>query len=226
MSQSTIGVLDNDSFALEKIVSILPQICPMLKVVWSTTSSQEAIRRCLDTLWRPDILLIDVELDDTTAMEVCLQIRERIKHMPILAISSYSPRKYAAALARVGAQGILVKGDIPQMREAFCCILTGKTFSPITDIIFPSPSEGYENLQQQQITPAVLEALTPLQLEILQLVAQGCSTERIAQLKFMAPATVRSHTRAIRNKLHARTLSHAVAIWMSQTSADVHKRAV
>ncbi|WP_190973659.1 response regulator [Bifidobacterium callitrichos] len=102
------GVLDNDVLALERMAAILPKLLPGLTVSWSTTSAQEAVRRCLDPQWRPMLLIADVELDGTTGMDVCRQIRYGADHPFVLAVSSFSPRTYAAeavAGRRAGACG-------------------------------------------------------------------------------------------------------------------------
>ncbi|OZG53993.1 response regulator transcription factor [Pseudoscardovia suis] len=215
MIQSTVAVLDNDSFALEKIVSLIPRLCPTLRVCWSTNSAQEAVQRCIDDSWRPDVLLLDVELDDGTAMDVCQRIRSQVREMPMLAISSYSPKKYAALLARSGAQGIVVKGDLPQMREGLLKVAAGGTYSPVHDVHFLSLGASYESLMSQETkSEPPAEELTPLQTEIIREIADGYSNEEIARAQFIDVSTVRSHTRNIRLRLHAHSLSHAVAIWL------------
>ena len=216
MTQSTVAVLDNDSFALEKITSLVPELCPQLNVCWSTRSAQEAIRRSIDELWRPDVLLLDVELDNTNAMEVCRQIRSQVSTMPMLAITSYSPKKYASALALAGAQGLVIKGDIRQMKEGFLAVLAGDTYCPVPGVKFLLPEESYESCQAHSPEDScAINKLTPLQTEIINEVAEGRSTEEIARDQYIDVATVRSHTRNIRRKLHARSLCHAVAIWLT-----------
>lgn len=216
MTQSTVAVLDNDPFALEKIVSLVPKLCPELKACWSTMSAQEAVRRCIDDFWRPDVLLLDVELDDANAMEVCQRIRSQVRAMPMLAITSYSPKKYASALALAGAQGVVVKGDLRQMKDGLVAVLGGGTYCSVPDVEFSTPAEYYENcraLSSEDIDTA--KELTLLQTEIIKAVAKGRSTEEIAHDQYIDTATVRSHTRNIRRKLHARSLCHAVAIWLA-----------
>ncbi|KFF30624.1 response regulator transcription factor [Bifidobacterium bombi] len=214
MSQTVeVGVLDNDHMSLERIVSVLPKLLPGLIVLWSTTSADEAIRKVLDPQWRPALLITDVELDGTTAMHVCRTIRKDDDSIPVLAMSSFSPKKYAAQLAQSGAQGFMVKGNMNQMAAALRSIAMGRTFSPLPDVSFPSPSRAYQQEQKQHETDTI-DHLSDTEIQVLQYTAEGYSTDEIAKSLNISTATVRSHTRNIREKLGAKTLSHAVAIWL------------
>ncbi|MCH3974615.1 MAG: response regulator transcription factor [Bifidobacterium tibiigranuli] len=213
MNQSTeIGVLDNDVMSLDRIAAVLPKLLPGLIVAWSTTSADEAVRRCLDPQWRPALLVTDVELDGTTAMEVARRIRREDGMLPILAMSSYSPREYAHQLSEAGAQGLMVKGDMAQMATALRRVLMGESFSPVANVAFPTPSDAHRQAQACKHSDA--PDLSEIETQVLKQTSEGFSTEEIAASLSISPATVRSHTRNIREKLGAKTLSHAVAIWL------------
>ena len=56
------------------------------------------------------------------------------------------------------------------------------------------------------------ERLTPRQLEVLQLIAAGCTTSEIAGDLSLSPETVRWHVKSILRKLHAKTRAEAAAV--------------
>ncbi|WEV65444.1 response regulator transcription factor [Bifidobacterium sp. ESL0764] len=209
------GILDNDRLSLDRITSVLPKLLPGLVVAWSTTSADEAVRRCLDEQWRPDLFITDVELDGTTGMEVCRRIRRGRCAVPILAMSSFSPRKYARQLSQAGAQGFMVKGNMQQMVAALNNVAAGDTFSPETDISFPSPEDACQAAEATPEQNDIFDSLSDLEQQILQQTSEGFTNEEIAESLNTAPATIRSHTRTIRKKLGAKTLSHAVALWLT-----------
>ncbi|MBT1175581.1 response regulator transcription factor [Bifidobacterium sp. LC6] len=225
---TAVAVLDNDSMALERLCAVLPKLLPGLSIIWSTTSAPESLRRCLDDGWRPDLLIADVELDGTTAMAVCRQIRLAGAKPSVLATSSYNPKTYAQQLAEAGAQGLMVKGNMAQMAVALRAVAGGTTFSPIPDVAFLTASEAYQHMhlhEQDFSLPSAnavahnvgnenISALSALEQRILSAVSEGYSNEEIADSLSISTATVRSHTRHIREKLGAKTLSHAVAIWL------------
>ncbi|KAB7789279.1 response regulator transcription factor [Bifidobacterium cebidarum] len=220
-----VAVLDNDTMALERVVSVLPKLMPGVSVDWSTCSAPEAVRRCADEGWRPRMLITDVELDHTTGMKICREIRETGPQPLLLAMTSYNPKTYAVQLAESGAQGLMVKGNMTQMAVALRQVLSGKTFSPVPGVRFLSAAESYDRLRtasgpSDSTGNDVTSSLSALEQRILSSVAEGYSNEEIAEMLSISAATVRSHTRHIREKLGARTLSHAVAIWLTAQTAN------
>ncbi|KAA8815329.1 LuxR family transcriptional regulator [Bifidobacterium callitrichos] len=78
-----------------------------------------------------------------------------------------------------------------------------------------SASDAHARLSEEQPRQTGGGRLSIVEQRILQLTSEGYSTEEIAgQLGIASTATIRSHTRNIREKLGARTLSHAVALWL------------
>ncbi|WEV73386.1 response regulator transcription factor [Bifidobacterium sp. ESL0798] len=213
------GILDNDQLSLDRITSVLPKLLPGLVVAWSTTSADEAIRRCLDEQWQPQLFITDVELDGTNGMEVCRRIRRSHCVVPILAMSSFSPKKYAKQLSEAGAQGFMVKGNMRQMAAALTNVSAGGTFSPEPDISFLRPEDACRTVADSSGKNDIFDSLSDLEIQILQQTSEGFTNEEIAESLNVTPATIRSHTRTIRHKLGAKTLSHAVALWMMHNIA-------
>ena len=56
------------------------------------------------------------------------------------------------------------------------------------------------------------DGLTRKEVQILELLAQGCSNDAMAQKLFISESTVRTHLRSINTKLHASNRTHALAI--------------
>jgi DNA-binding NarL/FixJ family response regulator len=218
-----VAVLDNDHMSLERVASVLPGLLPGLAVLWSTTSADEAIRKVLGHQRRQTLFITDVELDGTTAMHVCRTIRQDDDSIPILTMSSFSPKKYAVQLAQAGAQGFMVKGNMNQMAAALRSMAMGRTFSPLPDVSFPSPSQAHQQKHERHEADRI-DDLSDIEIQILQYTAEGYSTDEIAKSFNISTATVGSHTRNIRGKLGERTLSHAVALWLMR-DADVNQGA-
>jgi DNA-binding CsgD family transcriptional regulator len=60
--------------------------------------------------------------------------------------------------------------------------------------------------------PSSPRKVTPRELEVLALIAEGYSTREIAQMLWITVETVRTHVRRLLGRLEARTRAHAVAI--------------
>jgi DNA-binding CsgD family transcriptional regulator len=74
--------------------------------------------------------------------------------------------------------------------------------------------------------PSSARKITPRELEVLALIADGHSTKEIAQTLWITDETVRTHVRRLLSRLGARTRAHAVAIayrdglWARNGEAD------
>lgn len=58
----SIGVLDNDSLALNAIAVMTSRLSPRFHIIWSTTSPAMALQRCMTHGARPDVLVVDMAL--------------------------------------------------------------------------------------------------------------------------------------------------------------------
>jgi DNA-binding CsgD family transcriptional regulator len=65
---------------------------------------------------------------------------------------------------------------------------------------------------QEARAPSSTRKVTPRELEVLALIAEGHSTREIARMLWITDETVRTHVRRLLSRLGARTRAHAVAI--------------
>lgn len=91
-----IGVLDNDSCALEYIVAMLKQ--PMgsessIADIWAYTKPAQAVQECRFGQ-HTDILIIDMALNGLTGAQVAAEIRKISPDTGIIGITSYTPEVY------------------------------------------------------------------------------------------------------------------------------------
>lgn len=63
----SIGVLDNDSLALNAIAVMTSRLSPRFHIIWSTTSPAMALQRCMTHGARPDVLVVDMAWEASPA---------------------------------------------------------------------------------------------------------------------------------------------------------------
>ena len=100
-----IGVLDNDSCALEYIVAMLKQSTGSesnIADVWAYTKPAQAVQECRFGQ-HTDILIVDMALNGLTGAQVAAEIRRISPDTGIIGITSYTPEVYEQALADAGA---------------------------------------------------------------------------------------------------------------------------
>jgi DNA-binding NarL/FixJ family response regulator len=148
---------------------------------------------------KPDVCVVDVRLPPTFTDEgihAALKARERSPGLPVLILSQYVERTYAAELLADGAGGVgyLLKdrvGDVADFVAAVRNVAGGGT------VLDP---EVVAQILARRRT-AALDELTPREREVLQLMAEGRSNHAIAETLVVTPGAVEKHISSIFGKL-------------------------
>lgn len=164
-----------------------------------------------------DVVITDVRMPPThtsDGLKAALQLRETYPGLPILVLSQYITTAYARELFASGAAGLgyLLKdrvGDIEEFASALETVVSGGTIID-PDVVQHllgggTSSAGLTPSEADKPTAGhsggALAALSPRELEILRLMAQGCSNAEIEAALFISPATVAKHVGNIFDKL-------------------------
>jgi DNA-binding NarL/FixJ family response regulator len=141
----------------------------------------------------PDLVILEIALDGTSGYEVCRVLREEFgDDLPIVFISGNRTESYdRVAGLLVGADDYLVKPYASDELLARVRRLASRA---------------------QAREAVTTSRLTPRELEVLQLMADGASPADIAARLFISPKTVRTHIDHILGKLDVNSRAQAVAI--------------
>lgn len=231
-----VAAVDNDRMALLAFKGILPQLMPGAHWLWGAETADDAIRKALTPDTRPNVLLVDMSLGSATGVSVCHRIRQRDARIALLAITAFSVDTYAWRVAEAGAQGIVSKADMPQLMQALRTVAAGGTFIPAElaarsfdgqtatlsgaapnsqPPVFRTPEEAHRLLVSDEDRQSDQPKLGAKEAETMQLLSQGLSYDQIAEQWGVASSTVRTHAHRAVDKLGARSLAHAVAIWLT-----------
>ena len=150
---------------------------------------------------KPDIAVVDVRLPPTfrdEGLRAALRARERAPDLAVLVLSQYVEPTYAAELLADGrgGTGYLLKervSDVGDFVDALRRVAGGGTaLDPevVAQLVAPGRRPG-----------GPLEELTPRELEVLDLMAEGRSNQGIADALVVTPGAVEKHIAAIFGKL-------------------------
>jgi DNA-binding NarL/FixJ family response regulator len=148
---------------------------------------------------KPDVCVVDVRLPPTfrdEGLRAALAAREQQQGLPVLILSQYVERTYAAELLAdgVGGVGYLLKdrvGDVDEFVAAVRRVATGGT---VLD-----PEVVAQILARRRST--ALDDLTPREREVLALMAEGRSNQAIAEAMVVTEGAVEKHVSSIFGKL-------------------------
>jgi DNA-binding NarL/FixJ family response regulator len=197
-------VLIEDDRETREGLALLIGGSPGFVIAGRYASGGEAISRMAGD--RPDVLLTDLGLPGMSGLEVVTQARESLPDVPILVLTIHGEdQKVFDALCR-GACGYLLKDVAPaRLLEAIREIHAGG--APMSPEIARRVV-----LMFQKFAPPQTEScrLSPRELEVLQLLAEGYSYRGCADRLALSLDTVRFYVRRIYDRLHVHSKSQAV----------------
>ena len=181
------------------------------EVVGSTPSADEAIRLAGEL--RPDVVLMDINLSGGCGVEATREITTRNPTTRVVMLTVSTDRNDVLRTLRAGADGYLTKDGTPEgLARALRGLIRGE--APISRQLATYLVDEVRRGDRRRELAAMVpdrEHLTPRQLEILNLLAQGSTTAGIASELFLSVETVRWHVKAILRKLGVRSRAEAVA---------------
>jgi two-component system NarL family response regulator len=184
-------------------------------VVAAVATAEGAVTAALELV--PDVCLLDINMPGGGIIAAARITRELPDTAVIMLTASRDDEDLFAAL-RAGASGYLLKDMDPgRLCPAMHGVLAGEAVLPRELVLkaveqFRSAPRRLFPLPNRP-KPA---QLTEREAEVLELMAQGLSTEEIAARMFVAAVTVRTHIRAILKKLRVADRQSAVGVFLQE----------
>ncbi len=173
-----------------------------IEVVGDAANGREAIASAEKFL--PDVVLMDMVMPGLNGLEATRQIRKRCPKTRVLILTGYMEDEQILGALRAGASGYVVKrSDTEELLLGIRAVQRGNTY-------FSSAISNGDAINQylwqakKDDGKAGYDLLTSREREVLQLIAEGHSNQKIAQELFISVKTVEAHKAHIISKLHAR----------------------
>jgi DNA-binding NarL/FixJ family response regulator/peptidoglycan hydrolase-like protein with peptidoglycan-binding domain len=197
-------VASHDDFARRTIPQALHRAGGLV-VVAAARGAREALE--LTRYHRPAVLILDTALPPTGCLAVIREVVTRVPETQILTLADDDDATALAAL-RIGAAGHLGKGLDGQAVARVVlqaahgeAVVPRRLAMPLLGLLREVPDAGWRPLRSR---------LTTREWQIVELLAGGASTERIAAHLVLSPATVYSHVKSVLRKLGVNSRHDAV----------------
>lgn len=175
-------------------------------VVGEAADGAEAVR--LATELKPDVVLMDVTMPDVDGVEATRRLQASNPEIKVVMLTMHADESVIRDALRAGAVGYLVKDcSVDEIAAAITMAAS--------DDASMSPELAIKMLAEvRRIDPVPAEEsdqiVTRREVEVLQLIADGCSTPEVAEQLFISQKTVKNHLASIYHKLDARDRTQAV----------------
>lgn len=202
----TVIVVDDQAMVRQGFSALLAAQ-PEISVLGDAADGVEAVELCARV--RPDVVLMDVRMPRKDGLWAAERILAAGGDTKVLMLTTFDIDDYVYAALRIGASGFLLK-DAPadELVRAVRVVAAGEALlaSSITRRLIA------EVTARRSAAPrsAVLDALTPREREVLELIAEGKSNGEIASELFVAEQTVKTHVSNVLGKLGLRDRAQAV----------------
>lgn len=164
----------------------------------------------------PDVVIMDVNLPDSTGVEFIAALSEKLPQSQILIVTVYQDPETTFQALAAGAHGYLVKPVMPdRLLEAIREVREGGV--PMTRTIARKVIQAFRDRKAdaaaQQPEPAVDvdAALAPREQQVLELLCEGCYYKEIAKKLGISISTVGTYVKRIYEKLHCTNRWEVVA---------------
>lgn len=203
-----INVLVADDHTLfRKGLHLLIQHQAGMEVVGEAANGPEAVSLAEELV--PDVILMDIQMPGMSGIEATKKILQENPHIGIILVTMHDDADSVFSGMRAGARGYVMKGAEPQeLTHAIEAAYRGEVLlSPAIAAKLVNRFNGPSDSRQGGVP---YEDLTPRELEVLRLAAEGLSNKEIAVSMVISEKTVKNRISNIFAKLRVNDRTQAV----------------
>ncbi len=189
-------LLADDHTLVRAGIRSLVQALSGIQVVAEAGDGREALS--LIETHQPDLAMLDIAMPGLNGLEVAAQVADSFPYVRVIILSMHATEEYVLRALRAGASGYLLKdADTTELELAIKAVSRGETY--LSPAVSKHVTEYVRRVGEE--AQSALERLTPRQREVLQLVAEGHTTQEIARMMGLSVKTVETHRTQLMERL-------------------------
>jgi len=197
-------IADDHQVLLDGFISIFDDI-EDIDVVATAHNGKEVLSYLKEH--EVDVILLDINMPILNGVETCKKVTKLYPEVKIVALSMYDQQSYFKRMIQYGAKGYLLKNDnTTEIERAIRKVMDGGRY---VSSQMQSMMSSIDYLSGKK-TSLMGSELSPRELEVLQLVAEGMTDQQIAKKLFISVHTVNSHRKSLLLKLDAKNTAALV----------------
>jgi DNA-binding NarL/FixJ family response regulator len=193
-----ILIVDDHSLIREGLRMIIENE-PEIKIAGEASNGADALE--IAAREQPDVVLLDIDLNGESGIDLIEKILERSKDTKILMLTGVLDGAVHQRAMQLGALGILIKTEVSRvLLKAIRSLNNGEVWlnRTMTAKVLSSHRQEREKLNGES---KILETLTARERDIIRLIAEGCTNKEISNRLFIGEKTVRNYLTIIYDKL-------------------------
>ena len=212
-------ILADDHQIVRQGLRILLEAETDMKIVAEADNGRKVLKLAQELL--PDVIIMDLSMPELNGIEATRQILSGAPEVKVIALSMHSDSLFVLNMIKSGASGYLLKDcALEELVKAIRAVVDDKTYlSPgVSDIVIRDFVTGW-----QTTNSSAFSVLSPREREVLQLMAEGRSTNQIADGLCVSVKTVEAHRKQVMTKLGIHSVAELTkyAIRQGLTSLEV-----
>ncbi len=200
-------LLVDDDFLITTALKTILEADAEIEVCGSGKSGKEAVSLYASLI--PDILLMDIRMEEMDGLAASKEILSRHPQARILLLTTFLDDEYIIQALKLGAKGYLLKQDYNSIIPVLKAVYSGQTVYG-SEITAKLPGL----LNSQKSFPWEDYHIGPRELEVIDLVAQGLSNKEIAGKLYLSEGTVRNYLSAVLDKLELRDRTQLAVFYL------------
>jgi two-component system, NarL family, response regulator LiaR len=193
-----IGVLIADDHTLfRRGVRKMLEAEEDMSVLGEAATGREAVQQARALM--PDVVLMDIEMPEMDGIEAARALHREMPHLGIVFVTMFANDEFVFRGLQAGGRGYILKDADPEtMLRAIRAVANGES------LLGPSIAQKVM-LQFAALDKAqgpIVDRLTPREVEVLRLIAEGNANKEIARRLSLSEKTVKNHINNILSKLH------------------------
>jgi DNA-binding NarL/FixJ family response regulator len=169
-----------------------------ISVVGDASDGRKAVREVKRL--RPDVVVMDIAMPELNGIEATRKVRESCPSTKVIILSMLYTKEHVFRALQSGARGYLLKESAGrEVVKAVRTVHAGRRY--LSQRIADTVIDDYIHRRQAAPARSPIEQLSSREREILQLVVEGKSSARIAEILYISPKTVETYRSRLMKKL-------------------------
>jgi DNA-binding NarL/FixJ family response regulator len=191
-------VLAEDHVLVREGIKKIIEAIPGLTVVGEVGDGLELLK-LLKSL-AADMVILDISMPSLPGIEATREIKKVYPAIKVLVLTMHKKQEYLNNAIAAGVDGYLLKEDAPkELLNAIDKIRQGMAY--VSPLLSSDLATLYVQSQRQN-EPDPGDPLTPREIEIIKMIAEGKSSKEIAEILFLSFRTIQNHRTKIMKKLN------------------------